>query len=155
MKHQIEYTVSQFKDICDFKVTFPCAQHLWDVNNEAKILDNVKADFFHSLTSKLLYITKRTRPDIELDVAFFTKSVVKRNVGDWKKLRRFISYLNQTVEDVRIIGGFNLTDLLTWFDESYDVHPNVSSQTGGVMSMGRGMLHCRSSKQNINAKSST
>ena len=35
MKHKIEDTVSQFKDICDFKVTSPCAQNLWDVNNEA------------------------------------------------------------------------------------------------------------------------
>ena len=118
-------------------------------------MDDVKADLFHSLTSKLIYITKKTIPDIEPDVPFFTPRVAKRNVGDWKKLRRFISYLNQTVEDVRIIGGFNLTDLLTWFDASYDVHPNVSSQIGGVMSMGCGMLHCRSSKQNINAKSST
>ena len=35
MKHQIEDTVIQFKDICDFKVTSACAQHLWDVNYEA------------------------------------------------------------------------------------------------------------------------
>ena len=27
-KHQIEDKVIQFKDICDFKVTSPCAQHL-------------------------------------------------------------------------------------------------------------------------------
>ena len=35
MKHQIEDTVSQFKDIFDFKATFPCTQHLWDVKDEA------------------------------------------------------------------------------------------------------------------------
>ena len=65
MKHQIEYTLRQFKDIFDFKMTSPCAQHLWDVNNEAEFFDYVKADSFHLLTTKLLYIKNRTRPDIE------------------------------------------------------------------------------------------
>ena len=35
MKHKIKYKVSQFKDVCDFKVTLPCEQNLWDVNDEA------------------------------------------------------------------------------------------------------------------------
>ena len=39
---------------------------------------------------------------MELDVALLTKRVAKRNVDDCKKLKRCISYLNQTVDDVRI-----------------------------------------------------
>ena len=35
MKHQIEDTVIQFKDIFDFKLISACAQHLWYVNDEA------------------------------------------------------------------------------------------------------------------------
>ena len=31
MKYQFEDTVIQFKDICGFKVTLPCAQHLRDL----------------------------------------------------------------------------------------------------------------------------
>ena len=46
MKHQIEDTLIQFKDICDFKVNLPCAQHLRDVNDEAELLDAVKDDLF-------------------------------------------------------------------------------------------------------------
>ena len=64
-KHQIEDTVSQFKYICGFKVTSPCAQSLWYVNYEEELLDDVKADLFHSLTAKLIYITKMKIPDIE------------------------------------------------------------------------------------------
>ena len=109
MKHQIENTVSQLKDICDFNVTFTCAQHLWDISDEAELLDDVKADLFHLLTPKLIYITKMTRPDIEPDVSFFTTRVAKSNVDYWKKLRICISYLNQTVDNVRVIGVFNIT----------------------------------------------
>ena len=49
-----------------------CVQHLWYVNNEAKLLDDVKADLYHLLRSKLIYITNRTRSDIEPDMSFFT-----------------------------------------------------------------------------------
>ena len=97
MKHQIEDILSQFNDILYFKVTLPCAQHLWGVSNEAELLDDVNSDLFHSLTPKLLYIKKRKIPDIELAVSLFTTGVLNRNVDYWKKLIICISYLNQTV----------------------------------------------------------
>ena len=98
MKHPIEDTVSQFKDICDLKVIFSYAHHLWDVNDGAELLYDVKAGFFNMLTARLQYITKSTRPDIEPDLEFLITMVSKSNVDDWKKLRRCISYLNQTVD---------------------------------------------------------
>ena len=80
MGYQTEDTSRQFKNICDFNVTSPCSQNLWDVNNEAELFYDVKDNLFHLLTSKLLYITERTRPDIEPAVALLTKWVVKSNV---------------------------------------------------------------------------
>ena len=77
--------------------------------------------------------------------------VSNSNVDDPNKLIICISYLTQTLGIVRIIWGYNLIDLFTWVDVSYAVHPNMLLQTGGVMSMGYGILHCRSSKQNMNA----
>ena len=82
MIHQIDYTVSQFKDIYDFKVTFPCAKHLWDVKYEVEFLDDVKDYLFHFLEPKLIYIKKRTRPYIEPDVAFVTTKVANINMDD-------------------------------------------------------------------------
>ena len=123
IKHQIEDTVRKFKYICNFRVTLPCAQHLWDVNYEAECLDDVKADLFHSLKDKLLYITKSKGTHIEQAVEFLTTKVANINVDDWNKLRRCISYLNQMVDDIRIIGFFNITELFTYVDASYAVHP--------------------------------
>ena len=118
-------------------------------------MDDVKADLFHSLTSKSLYIIKSKIPDIEPAVGFLNTRVVKSNVGDWKKLIRCISYLNQTVGNVSIVGGFNLTYLFIWVDASYDVHPNMRSQTVVLMLIGYENLHCQSSKQNMNENIST
>ena len=50
MKQKIEDTVIEFKDICYFKLTSPCAHHLWGVKYEVGFMDDVKNDFFHSLT---------------------------------------------------------------------------------------------------------
>ena len=152
IKHQIGDTGSQFKYICYFKLTSPCAQHLWDVNDEEKLLDDVKADLFQSSATKLLYITKITRLDIKPAVTFLTARVANRNLKYWKKLRRCISYLNQTVDNFRIIEGFNLADLFRWVDESYVAHPNMRIHIVEVMPMSYGILHFQSIKQNLNAK---
>ena len=74
-------------------------------------------------------------------MSFLTTRVTKINVGDWKNLRIFISYLNQTVDNVRVIGGYNLTDLFAWVYVSCDVHPNMRTQTRVLMSMGYGVLN--------------
>ena len=113
MKYQIEDTVSQFNDICDFKLTSPCTQYLWDINNEAEFFDYVRVDLFHLLASKLIYITKSKILDIEPSVALLNTRVAKSNADSLKKLRRYISHLNQTEYDVRIIGVLNIIDLFT------------------------------------------
>ena len=61
----------------------------------------------------------------------------------------------KTIDDVRIIGETSLEDLFTLIDESYTVHENMRSDTGGTMSMGWGVIHVKSSKQKLNTKSST
>ena len=66
-----------------------------------------------------------------------------------------MKYLKQTINDVRIIGCDDLTSIFTWIDAAFAVHPNMRSQTGGIMSFGWGALHARSSKQKLNTKSST
>ena len=42
-----------------------------------------------------------------------------------------------------------------WFDASYAVHDDMRGHTGGFMTLVSGMVHCESSKQKLNTKSST
>ena len=105
--------------------------------------------------AKLLCVTKQTRPDIEPKLAYFTTQVANNNVDDWRKIKYCIKFLNQSKEDKLIIGCFNLKELFTWADALFAMHANMQSHTEGAMSMGYGMIHCRSSKQKFNTKSST
>jgi len=55
----------------------------------------------------------------------------------------------------RIIGGNNLDTLKTWVDASYATHQDMRGHTGGIMSLGHGVVAHKSTKQKLNAKSST
>jgi hypothetical protein len=55
----------------------------------------------------------------------------------------------------QIIGANGLEIMQTWVDASYAVHADMRGHTGGVISMGHGVVHGKSSKQKLNTKSST
>ena len=58
------------------KAAKTCASdYLFRVNPDGKKLDRKRADIFHRYVAKLLFISKRERPDIQTAVAFLTTRV--------------------------------------------------------------------------------
>ena len=74
----------------------PAADHLFEVNEEATKLDKSKAETFHTMVAKALFVCMRARPDITLTVAFLCTRVKAPDEDDWKKLIRLLKYLNGT-----------------------------------------------------------
>ena len=99
------------------------------------------------MTDKLLYLVKQARPDLEIIVSFITIRVTKSDVDDWKKLKRDLTFVKNTIEDKRIIGAKTLIDLYTWIYAAYAVHINMRGHTGGEISMGYGIIHGKASKK--------
>ena len=159
MKDQLLEAVSMFEQTdgsqVDEIVTSPARPHLRDVNLEGTKLCSGKQEAYHSIVAKLLWIMKRSRPDLETAIGFLCTRVAKSDDDDWAKLRRVIAYIKCTIDDVRVIGASSLTNIYTWIDASYAVNPDMKSQTGGTMSLGTGVIHAKSSKQKLNVKSST
>ena len=79
----------------------------------------------------------------------------KSDKVDCLKLKRVLSFLYSTLEDERTIGAASLTEILTWIDAAYAVHDNMRSHMGGLISLGTGVIHAKSSMEKINTKSST
>ena len=100
-------------------------------------------------------MSKRARPDLDLTISFLCTRVAKSTTEDWDKLRRLIGYIKSTLHLRRIIGAHDLSVLYTWVDASYAIHRDLRGHTGGVISLGSGMLYHNTSKQKINTKSST
>ena len=155
MKGQLQEAIDLYPDKIPDRVVSPASKHLFDVNDDAEQLEMERSKVFHSIVMKLMYIMKRTRPDLEPTIAFLSTRVTKSDVDDWKKLGCVLSYIKCTINDDRIIGATSLEELWNWIDSSHAVHQNMRGQTGGAMSLGVGTLHCRSTKQRINSRSST
>ena len=151
----IEQALEKFGPTYTYHVMSPCANHLWKVDENAEKLNEKKVDLFHSIVVKLLHVTKRSKPDIETAIAFLMTRVSKSDVGDWKKLKRLMTWLKQTRGDVRLIGAKSVKDLFVWVDAAFGVHADIKSQTDGVISFGHRMVHCQSNKHKLNTKSST
>ena len=131
------------------------AHYLFNVDDNANQLDDVKSEAFHSVTAKLLYIMQRGRPNIETAVSFLMKRVSKSDSEDWLKLRRVIGFLKRTIDELRVIGATSLSEILTFIDSAYAVHANMRSHTGGLSSFGIGAVHSHSKTSKLNVKSST
>ena len=63
----------------------PAASHLFDISDNAELLDESNKKLFHSLVAKALYMAKRARPDLLLPVSFLTTRVHKPDINDFKK----------------------------------------------------------------------
>ena len=159
MQDQIDKAINWFEEesgtSVDDTVSTPATGNLFKVNLTASELDREKSKVFHTTTAKLLYIMKRARPDIETAVSYLMRRVSKSDEDDWQKLRRCLGFLKKTITDVRVIGAKSLSHLFTWIDASYAVHDNMRSHLGGIMSMGVGVIHAKSSMNKVNTKSTT
>ena len=155
MRDQVNEVINFFTGDTSCSGITPASRHLLNVNLESPKLDPARRENFHSTTAKLLYLEKRARPDLELAVSFLTTRVSDPTEQDWNKLCRVMSFLENTKDEVRVIGCDTLESIYTWIDAAYAVHDNMRSHTGGLMSMGWGALEAKSTKQKLNTKSST
>jgi len=94
----------------------PAAKHLFDVNPNAEKLSAEDSEIFHRFVAKLLWVCKRTRPDIQLAVSFLTTRVQSPDVDDWKKLGRCLTYLRDNAEDVLTLAADDISVIRWWID---------------------------------------
>ena len=131
-KDQILEAIDMLGERINFTVTTPAAKHLFKINPEGQKLEERRKKIFHSITNKLLFTEKRSRPDIETTISFLCRRVTKSDEDDWKKLKRLLAYLKGTIDDYRIMGIdlIEETKIRSWIDASYTVHEDMKSHTG-------------------------
>ena len=135
-------------------VMTPAAENLFE-SGKGKKLDGRRAEIFHTIVAKGLFVTKRARPDIQTTIAGLCTRVKEPVDGDWGKLERLMKYLNGTQDLKLTLCAKNLRVIKWYVDASFAVHPDFRSHTGGMMSFGGGGIQNFSIKQKLNTKSST
>ena len=154
MKEMTKKAIDDFDDDIVRNSVTPAMRHLFEVK-DSPLLSEEKQENFHSVTSLLLYLSRRCRLDIQTTVAYLTTRVSCPTEDDWKKLKRCLQYLRGTLDLTLTLGADDITRMMTWVDVSYAVHDDMKSHTGGCMSWGTGTLLTMCQKQKLNTKSST
>jgi hypothetical protein len=142
-----------------FKVTgsaaTPAQQDLFAVDEGSPKLQPDASAEFHSCVAKLLYLTKRVRPDIMAGVIFLTTRVTKATQQDQGKLTRILKYLNATQDLGIVLEPGKGLQVVAYVDASFATHADFKSHTGGVITLGWGPIYCKSTRQKLTSKSST
>jgi hypothetical protein len=155
MKESIKEALSDFLEDVVKNTATPATRYLFNVKEDSPSLDEARAENFHSIAAKLLYISRRCRLDIQTALGYLTTRVSCPNEDDWAKLRRVLQYLRGTMDECLILGGGSIGSMESWVDAAYGVHNDMKSHTGGCMSWGLGVLLTMCIKQRLNVKSST
>jgi hypothetical protein len=124
---------------------------------QRKKLNEERADAYHTMVAKALFLCKHARPDIQSTIAVLCMRVKGPNEADWAKLVRLMKYLNGMREFKLTLSADNLRCIKWYVDASFAVHPDYKSHTGATMPYGDGggAVQSISRKQKLNTKSST
>ena len=136
------------------RVTTPAKSSLFEIKDKVE-MSVERQEICQHIVAKLLYISKRARVDIDLVVSFMCTRVSMRTEEDWDKLRRLLNYLSGTIDMPRVIGANSMGTMETYVDVSYAVHHDMKGHTGGALTLGKGIIYGKATKQKMNTKSST
>jgi hypothetical protein len=155
MKSYLEESIEAFPEEITGTVSSPAANHLYTVNPDAKKLHENQRETFHSIVAKLLFVATRARPDLQPTISFLTSRCAKADVDDWKKLKRLLCYVKNTIDLKLRLRASAMNIVMWWADAAFAVRDDFKSQSGRGMSLGAGMIQCKSNKQSTTENSST
>ena len=75
MKEFLKGAIDDFSEVILRNAATPARRDLFELTKGAKRLDKTRAELFHRIVAKLLYVCKRARMDIILAVAFLCTRV--------------------------------------------------------------------------------
>ena len=154
MKEYVVSMVEEFPCKLAGQASTPANDNLFKVDRGSK-LDSLKSEAFHTFVAKALFLTKRSRIDIQPTVAFLCTRVREPTSYDWFKLKRMMDFLEKTKEDCLTLESDGSREIIWSIDAAFAVHPDMKSHTGITMKMGKGAIYSASKKQKLNTRSST
>jgi len=123
-------------------------------DRSAQPLPREQAEVFHTLTATVLYLSMRTRNDLQLACGFLCTRVREPDEHDWKKLSHLMKYLQRTAHLPLIIKADGQGTRI-YMDGSHAAHMDMKGHAGVYVTEGTGALMSASSKLKLNTVSST
>ena len=161
MDGMVNSIISDHLDSGPSKVTkTPANDELFKIDAASPLLPESQREVFHTAVARMLYVSKRVRPECLITVGFLVTRVTKATQEDQRKLQRLLRYVSQSHatnhKGIILSIGSNGVYACGWIDAAHGVHQDFKSHTGCAVGIGlRALVHYHSSKQSIITKSST
>jgi len=94
--------------------------------------------------AKLLYLSRRARPDIITAVGSFMYKSTSAYCGRLSKLRHLLGYLLKTKKRVLVLQPSQSFKVTAYIDASFAAHNDGKSHTGCVIFVGGVVVFCAS-----------
>ena len=121
----------------------PAKTDLFDIDPQAQLLNEAGREDFHSRVAKILFVAKRTRPDLLTAVSFLSTRLQCPTIQDLDKLQRLLKYINGT-RDLCTLRPHHQWEVLTFIDASFGVHIDGKGYTGIILLLGQGAFYVAS-----------
>ena len=155
MTAYVKCMIDEFPKILQGKTRCPWTATLFKVDEKSNNLKEDKKNFFHTFVMKGMFLCKRARQDLLPGIVFLSTRVREPTDNDWKKLTRIVDYMKVTKDKISSMSADDTQTIRWYVDSSFAVHKDMRSHTGAIMTLGRGAIISDSTKQKVNARSST
>jgi hypothetical protein len=133
----------------------PNKKDLFAFSKDSDVLPEREKRFFHTIVAKVLYLSRRARPDIITTVSFLCTRVQFPTKEDMMKLEKLLGYLLRTKEKILILRPSQSFKVVAYIDASFALHHDGKSHSGIVVFVGGVAVFCASQKQKCVCKSPT
>ena len=136
---------------------YPATTTLFDVDATSPALDFTKRTVFHSAVALLRYIADCCRPDLHPVPSFLASRVLSPTEEDFQKLLKCAKYLHSTMHLALTLRPSSGVILIAYVDAAFGVYHSTDyrSTSGAAIKLGGNTIWTKSTKQKLNAKSST
>ena len=117
----------------------PAPEDLFKISESSPKLDCARKETYHHISAKTLWLSQRSRNDIQLATGYHCSRVKDPNEDDWRKLTWLMRYVWWTRFIPTII---RITDegATIYIDGSHAIHADTKGHSGLYTTMGKGAL---------------
>ena len=155
MTQYVSKMINKFPERLSGNTKCPWSKNLFRVDETSPKLSQEKAKIFHTFVMKGMFLCKRARQDVLPGIVFLATRVKDPNHQDWIKLIKILNYLKATKSDIVKMSADDSQTIKWYVDSSFAVHKDMRGHTGAIMTLGAGAIISDSTKQKVNARSST
>ena len=117
----------------------PAPEDLFKIKEDSPKLDCARKETYHCITAKTLWLSQRSRSDIQLATGYHCSRVKEPNEDDWNKLKWLMRYVWWT-RFIPTIIGITEEGAIIYIDGSHAIHADTKGHSGMYTTMGKGAL---------------